>query len=206
VSTTTSSTWAPARRSGWPVRRMPKWTLLVALVLIAGGVLVALSHKPSRSEQVADFNSYLSAMNTGVESCAGGLAESQQALDAVEAGSSANLKTAISLTTFNASNCSLASNEALDDLTQYQVTESLAKFNLETCTDDYVAWSSDADQAQLGMLAVLKADGSAARASATVALQHDLATLNADRATIAAILHPAEHTLADPAPLPALPS
>ena len=110
------------------------------------------------------------------------------------------------LTTFNAANCSLASNEALDDLTQYQVTESLAKFNLVTCTDDYVAWSSDADQAQLGMLAVLKADGSAARASATVTLQHDLATLNADRATIAAILHPAEHTLADPAPLPALPS
>jgi len=198
VSTATSGTWAPARRSGWPVRRMPKWTALVALVLVAGAVLVALSHKPSRSEQASDFNSYLSAMNTGIESCAGGLSESQQALAAVSASS---LKTALGLVAYNASNCSLANNEALDDLTQYQVTESLTKFNLVTCTDDYVAWSSDADQAQLDILTVLKASTPADRAT----LQHGLAKLNADRSAINAILHSAERTLADNATLPALP-
>jgi hypothetical protein len=198
VSTATSGTWAPSRRSGWPVRRMPKWTALVALVLVAGGVLVALSHKPSRSEQAADLNSYLSAMNTGIESCAGGLSESRQALAAVSAST---LKTALSLVAYNASNCSLANNEALDDLTQYQVTESLTKFGLVTCTDDYVAWSSDADQAQLDILAVLTASTAADRAT----LQQGLAKLNADRAVINAILHSAERTLTYNAPLPALP-
>jgi hypothetical protein len=182
---------------------MPKWTLLVALVLIAAGVLVALSHKPSRTEQASDFSSYLGAMNTGIESCAGGLSESQQALNAVSASS---MKTALSLVAYNAANCSLANNEALDDLTQYQVTESLTKFNLVTCTDDYVLWSSDAGQAQLDILAVLKSDGSAARTSATATLKHDLAKLDADRAAINGILHSAEHSLADNATLPALPS
>jgi hypothetical protein len=203
VSTATSGTWVPVRRGGWPVRRMPRWTLLIALVLIAGVVLVALSHKPSRSEQASDFNSYLGAMNTGIESCAGGVSESQQALSAVSA---ASLKTALSLVAYNAANCSLANNEALDDLTQYQVSESLTKFNLVTCTDDYVAWSSDADQAQLDMLAVLQAGTPAARASATATLQRGLAKLDADRTAINTILHSAEHTLADNAPLPALPS
>jgi hypothetical protein len=198
MSTATSGTWAPSRRSGWPVRRMPKWTALVALVLVAGAVLVALSHKPSRSEQASDFNSYLSAMNTGIESCAGGLSESRQALAAVSATTQ---KTALSLVAFNASNCSLANNEALDDLTQYQVTESLTTFNLVTCTDDYEVWASDADQAQLDILAVLKASTAADRAT----LQQGLATLNADRAAINVILHSAERTLNDSAPLPVLP-
>ena len=80
-------------------------------------------------------------MNAGIESCAGGVTESQQALSAVEAGATADLKTAIKLVNFNAANCSPANSQPLDDLTQYQVTESLASFNLQQCTNDFVTWA-----------------------------------------------------------------
>src|SRR3984885_16363549 len=87
------------RPSGWPVRRMPMWTLLVAVVLVAGGVLVSLSHKPSNAQQVSDFNSYLRDMNTAVESCAGGFTESRQAMNSAPPSS---LPTAPKLMSYHA--------------------------------------------------------------------------------------------------------
>lgn len=87
--TTTNPPYAPIRRSGWPVRRTPLW-LLAAVVLLAGGiVLTALAHNPSRLQQASDLNAYMNDMNAGIESCAGGVTESQQALSAVESGSAA---------------------------------------------------------------------------------------------------------------------
>jgi hypothetical protein len=203
----TTSKVPPLRNGGWPVRRMPMWTPFAALVLLVGIVLVSLSHKPSNIQQVADLNSYMHDMNGAVESCAGGVTESQQAFSAVESGAAgSSLKTALSLTAFNASNCTPASNEALTDLTQYQVTESLAKFGLAACTNDYVAWSFDAAQAQEDMATVLKASSATARASANATLQGDLRKMDAERSVINGILHSAEHTLTDAAPVPNLPS
>jgi hypothetical protein len=205
-TTTDPAPWVPIRRSGWPVRRMPLWGLLVVLVLIGGGVLVSLSHKPSHAEQAADLTSYLHDMNSAVESCAGGVTESQQALTAVEHGASAgNLKTAVSLTSYDAANCSPANNESLADLTQYQVTESLAKFNLASCANDYVTWSFDAERAQLDMVAIMRAPDATVRAEATATLRRDLAKLNAERAVIDGILRSAEQAVSDTAPLPNLP-
>jgi len=191
------------RPSGWPVRRMPLWTLLVAVVLVAGVVLVSLSGKPSNAQQVSDFNSYLRDMNAAVESCAGGVTESRQAMDTVTASS---LSTAESLVSYDAANCSPANNEPLQDLTQYQVTESLAKFNLADCANDYITWSFDAAQAQLDMLAVIKAASPAAHSAAEQSLAHGLRVMDAERATIDGILRSAEHTLADSAALPNLPT
>jgi hypothetical protein len=193
----------PLRHSGWPVRRMPMWTLLVAVILAAGVVLVSLSHKPSNAQQVSDFNSYLRDMNTAVESCAGGLTESRQALDSVTASS---LKTALNLVSYDAANCSPANNEPLQDLTQYQVTESLAKFGLADCANDYITWSFDAAQAQLDMLAILKSPGPAARSADEQTLRRDIATMDAERGRIDGILRSAEHTLSDATPLPNLPA
>ena len=82
--TTTEPPYVPIRRSGWPVRRTPMWALLVVVVLAGAAVLVSLSHKPSHAEQAADLNAYMKDMNAAVESCAGGVTESQQALSAVE--------------------------------------------------------------------------------------------------------------------------
>ena len=55
-------------------------------MLAGAAVLVSLSHKPSHAQQATDLNAYMKDMNAAVESCAGGVTESQQALSAIEAG------------------------------------------------------------------------------------------------------------------------
>ena len=204
--TTTDPPYVPIRRSGWPVRRTPLWILL-ALVLLAGaGVLVSLSHRPSNAQQTTDLNGYLKDMNAAIESCAGGVSESQQALTAIEAGSKDNLSTAVRLVNYNANNCEPANTQPLADLTQYQVTESLARFNLANCTNDFVTWAFDAVPVQTDMITVMTARSAAARTTANAALQRDQRRLNADRATIYSILGAADHALSDKAALPSLPS
>jgi hypothetical protein len=204
--TTTDPPYVPIRHSGWPVRRTPIWVLLAVLVLAGGAVLVALSHKPSHAQQASDLSAYMNDMNAGVESCAGGVRESQQALSAVEAGDTADLKTAVKLVNFNAENCSPANNEPLADLTQYQVTESLASFNLVTCTNDFVTWTFPyAMQAQLDMVSVLTATSAPARAAATATMAGELRKLDAERATIYSILRSAERATSDKTALPSLP-
>ena len=205
--TTTDPPYVPIRRSGWPVRRIPIWVLLLAvLVLVGGTVLVSLSHKPSHAQQASDLNAYMNDMNAGVESCAGGVRESQQALSAVQAGDKADLKTAIKLVNYNAQNCSPANNEPLADLTQYQVTELLASFNLVTCTNDFVTWTFPyAMQVQVDMVSVMTATSVATRVAANAALTDELRKMNAERATIDSILRSAERATSDKTALPSLP-
>ncbi len=204
--TTTDPPYVPIRRSGWPVRRTPLW-LFVAVVLTIGGIaLTSLSHKPSHTQQANDLNAYLKDMNAGIESCAGGVTESQQALSAVESGAASELSTAVKLVNFNAANCSPANSQPLDDLTQYQITESLAAFNLEQCTNDFVTWAFPyALQAQTDMVTVMTAKGAPARATANAALKRALSRLDAERATIYSILRSAERAVSDHAALPPLP-
>ena len=204
-TTTDPPPYVPIRRSGWPVRRTPMWILLVLVLLAGAGVLVSLSHKPSNAQQTADLNGYLKDMNAAIESCAGGVRESQQALSAIESGSKDNLSTAVRLVNYNANNCEPANSEPLADLTQYQVTESLARFNLQNCTNDFVTWAFDAVPVQTDMVTVMTARSAAARTTANAALQRDRRVLNADRATIEEILGAAEHALSDHAALPSLP-
>ena len=205
--TTTDPPYVPISHSGWPVRRTPIWVLLAVLVLVGGTALVSLTHKPSHAQQASDLNAYMNDMNAGVESCAGGVRESEQALSAVLAGDKADLKTAVKLVNYNAANCSLANNEPLDDLTQYQVTESLASFNLATCTNDFVAWSFRyALPAQLDMVTVMTATSVPARVAANAALGSALRKLNAERATIYSILRSAERATSDQTALPSLPT
>jgi hypothetical protein len=205
-TTTDPPPYVPLRRSGWPVRRTPMWILLALVVLAGAGVLVSLSQRPSNAQQTADLNRYLKDMNAAIESCAGGVRESQQALSAIEAGSKDSLSTAVRLVNYNANNCEPANSEPLADLTQYQVTESLARFNLKTCTNDCVTWAFDAVPVQTDMVTVMTARSAGARASANAALQRDRHTLDADRATIRSILGDAERALSDNAALPSLPT
>ncbi len=198
--------YVPIRSGGWPVRRTPMWALLALVLLGGAAVLVSLSHKPSNAQQAADLNSYMKDMNAAVESCAGGVTESQQALDAIEAGSQGSLKTILGMVNYNAANCSPANNESLADLTQYQVGESLARFNLQNCADDFVTWSFDAEAVQTDMASVITARNASARTAAHAALQRDLRTLNAERATIYSILRSAEQALSDHTALPPLTS
>lgn len=205
-TTTDPPPYVPIRRSGWPVRRTPMWIVLVLVLLAGAGVLVSLSHKPSNAQQTADLNGYLKDMNAAIESCAGGVRESQQALSAIESGATASLTTGVRMVNYNANNCSPANNESLADLTQYQVTESLAGFNLENCANDFVTWAFDAIPVQTDMVSVMTAPSASARATANATLAQDRRKLDAERATIYSILRSAEHALSDHTALPSLPS
>ena len=156
-------------------------------------------------QQAADLNGYLKDMNAAVESCAGGVSESQQALSAIESGATASLATAVRLVNYNANNCSPANNESLADLTQYQVTESLASFNLENCANDFVTWAFDAIPVQTEMVSVMTAPSASARTTANAILARDRGKLDAERTTIYSILRSAEHALSDHTALPNLP-
>jgi hypothetical protein len=204
--TRTEPPFVPLRRRGWPVRKTPLWVFGVLVLMAAGIVLVSLSHKPSQAERASDLTGFLHDVNAGIESCAGGLRDSMTALNAVESGQSGEYKAAVAILKYNAQNCSPANNEPLADFTQYQVTESLASFPLQSCVNDVVTWAFPyAMDSQQDMLAVLTATSPAAKSKANATLGAELRQLNAERATIYSIMRNAEHATGDTAPLPFLP-
>jgi len=194
------------RRSGWPVLRTPRWLFAVAAVLVAGMVLAALAHRPSNAQRTADLRGFVHDMNTDIESCAGGVAESLTALRAIRAGTSHDVATAIGIATYGVSNCSPANSMPLDDLVSYQVTESLARYHLEVTVNDLVTWAFPLAQRVMADVArELAARSGSGRAAAAAALQHDQKALDAQRATIDERIASADRALsADVAP-PSLP-
>jgi len=205
--TRTEPPFVPLRHTGWATRRTPLWVFGAIIVLIAGVVLVSLSHKPSQAQRASDLTGYFNDVTTGIESCAGGVQDSIAALDKVEAGDTAELSTAVGIITLGAQNCAPVNNQPLSDFTGYQVTESLAQFPLDTADNEVITWASpDAINAQQDMLAVLQAANPAARAKANATLRTGLRTMDAQRAAIYAIWHNAEQATGDTAALPYLPA
>jgi hypothetical protein len=205
--TKTEPPFVPLRHTGWATRRTPLWIFGAIIVLVAGVVLVSLSHKPSQAQRAGDLTGYFNDVSTGIESCAGGVRDSVAALDKVEAGDTADLSTAVGIVTLGAQNCQPINNQPLSDFTGYQVAESLAQFPLDTADNKVIAWASpDALNVQQDMLGVLQATTPAARASANVTLRAALRTMDAQRAAIYAIWQNAEHATGDTAPLPYLPT
>ena len=114
--------------------------------------------------------------------------DSLTAMRAIEAGTSRDVGTAIGIATYGSQNCSPANNVQLDDLVGYQVHESLSSFRLDRVVYGLVAWATpDALRAQADVAAVLRVRG-AARAAATVKLDHDLRILDAQRAYVDKIM------------------
>jgi hypothetical protein len=195
------------RPSGWPVRRTPRWLIVIGAVLVAGMVLAAISHRPSTAQRAADLQGFVHDMNTDIQSCAGGVRESFTALHAIQAGTSHELKTAIGIATYGASNCSPANSMPLDDLVQYQVTESLYKFHLEVAVNDLVTWAFPlAQRVQADVARELGAGSASARAAAAVQLRHDQIALDRERATIDKIISSADRSLSAHVAPPSLPS
>ena len=121
--------YVPIRHTGWATRRTPRWVLLALAVVLVGAVLVALVHKPSQAERASDLRGFVSDVNYDIESCAAGVGESLTAMR--EAGPTRReIQDTISIANQGAANCEPANNEQIDDLEQYQVTESLASFHL----------------------------------------------------------------------------
>src|SRR5579864_1704467 len=100
-------------------------------------------------------------MNTDIESCAGGVSESLTALREIQSGTSHDIKTAVGIATFGATNCSPANNMPMDDLVQYQPPESLASFHLEQTVNDLFTWGfPDAQRVQADVAMLLTASTS----------------------------------------------
>jgi hypothetical protein len=196
----------PTRRSGWPVLRTPKWMLAGGVVLVAGLTLAALPHHPSASQRATDLRGVVQEMNTDIESCAGGVSESLAALHAIQAGTSHDVKTAVSIAATGVQNCSPANSMPMDDLVQYQPPESLASFHLDQTVNDLVTWGfPDAQRVQADVAMLLTAGTPSAVRTATTALQHDQHVLDAERATIDGMIEGASKSLAanvSPPPLP----
>ena len=192
VPTRTDPPYVPIRTSRWaPHQKTPRWLLLAGAVIVVGIVLVALVHKPSHAQQAGDLKGFLTDVNTDIESCSGGVRESFQALHRVQAGanSAKNVQDTIQIARYGASNCSPANNELLDDLTQYQVTESLAGYHLDTAVNDVVTWAFPyAQRVQNDVANELGARDAAKRQQYAAALQRDTNDLNRQRAAIDRIL------------------
>ena len=198
--------YVPIRHTRWPVRRTPRSLFLVGLALLVVAALVGLTHRPSTAQRAADLRGFLHNMNADIESCAGGVSESLTALHAIQSGANHDTPTAISIAQVGAANCSPANNELLDDLTQFQVTESLASFRLTRVVSGLVTWAApDAQRVQADVADVLTARSPQARASASAALRQARVKLDAQRAAVDSVIETASDALsahAAPPPLP----
>ena len=197
----------PTRPSGWPVLRTPRWMLAGAVVLVAGLTLAAIPHHPSTSERASDLRGVVQEMNTDIESCAGGVSESLTALQEIQSGASHDVKTAVSIATIGAANCSPANSMPMDDLVQYQPPSSLASFHLDQTVNDLVTWGfPDAMRVQTDVATLLTASSQPAIQAATAALQHDQRVLDTERATIDGMINTASKSLSANIAPPSLPS
>jgi hypothetical protein len=202
---TTGPPHVPLRHSRWPVHKTPRWLLVAGVLVLAAAVLVGLAHRPSQAERATDMNGFLHDMTYDIQSCAGGVSESLTALHEIQSGASHDVATATGIATYGAANCSPANNELLADLTQYQVTESLARFRLDRVVNGLVTWAfPDAQNVQTDVAQILGSRG-AAKAAATARLQRDLRTLDRQRAYLDTIMMAGVRGTAATGKLPALP-
>jgi hypothetical protein len=205
----TDPPYVPIRTTRWPVGKTPRWLILALVALIAAAVLVGLAHRPSQGQRAADMRGFLSDMNTDIESCAGGVSESLTALHQLGPLPSSNtteVSDTISIATYGASNCSPANSMPIDDLDQYQVSESLASFHLGNVVTGLVNWAApDAMNVQTDVVAVLQATSTQARGKAMAALQRAIRTLDAQRAAVDSGMEQAIRSLSMRAVPPSLP-
>ena len=208
-TTQTEPPYVPVRQNGWSVRRTPRSFLLVGLAVLLAAVAVGLVHKPSKAERAADLRGVLHSVTTDIQSCAGGVDESLQALRQVQAEgarSSSDVADAISIAQQGAANCSPANNELIDDLENYQVPESLASFRLPAVVTGLVNWAAPlAEQVQTDVANLLSAKTPQAKAAAQSALARAITALDAQRARIDSALNTAIKALDMRASPPRLP-
>ena len=198
--------YVPIRHTRWPVRRTPRGVLLACVALLAVTVLVGLAHRPSQAQRASDLHGFLTDMNTGIESCAGGVSESLTVLRQIETGASRDLATAINIAQTGANNCSPANSMALDDLEQYQVTESLASFRLARAVTGLVNWAApDAVNVQTDVATVLQAGRGQPRSRAMATLRQALGKLDAQRTAVDSVIESAIRSLSADAEPPHLP-
>jgi hypothetical protein len=194
----TTPPYVPVRSNAWPKPRIPRWVYLAFAALLIVAVLVALVHKPSKSEQATDLRGFLSYVTGDIESCAGGVGESLQALRAVQAGqdSASDVSDGISVAQQGAQNCGPATNMSIDDLESYQVEQSLDGYKLAGVVTGLINWAApDAQQVQTDVANLLSARTTSARGRAQAKLNADLVVLNRQRSQINGVINAARKAL-----------
>jgi len=195
------------RASGWPVLRTPKWMFAGGLVLVAGLTLAALPHRPSTAQRAADLRGMVHDLNVDIESCAGGVNDSITALKAIQSGANHDVKTAVTIASTAAANCSPANSMPMDDLVQYQVPESLASFHLEKAVNDLITWAFPlAQRVQTDVATLVTAKTPAATQQASARLRHDQQALDTQRSLIDRQFSLASTSLSAHVAPPSLPS
>jgi hypothetical protein len=190
----TQPPYVPIRRTAWPTRRSPRLLWVAGAVVLAIAVALALVHRPSQAERASDLRGFLQDMSTSIESCAGGVSESLTAMQGIESGASHDVADGAKVATDGATNCTLAYSMQIDDLTSYQVTQSLASFHLGSAVEGLVNWADpDAVNVQTDIANVIDARTPQARAQAQATLRGALAVLDAQRKTVDAVI---EHAIA----------
>ena len=113
----------------------------------------------------------------------------------------------VGIASYGASNCSPANSMPLEDLVQYQVTESLARFHLEVAVNDLVTWAFPlAQRVQADVARQLGGRSASIRAAAAAQLVRDQRALDAQRAAIDKIIMSADRSLSAHVAPPSLPS
>lgn len=205
--TRTDPPYVPIRHTPWPTRRVPRPLVLAAVGLVAAAVLVGLAHRPSQAQRATDLRAFVSDVTADIQSCAGGVGESEFALSQVQSGASHDVATAVNIAQTGAANCSPANNELLDDLEEYQVTESLASFRLNRVVNGLVTWAApDAQQVQTDVAHALTAPDQRAKQQDLASLRQARATLDVQRAKVDSIIESASRSLSAQVAPPRLPA
>jgi hypothetical protein len=194
----TDPPYVPIRTTAWPQRRMPRSTWLVGVALLLVAVAVGLVHKPSQAEKASDLRGVLQEMTSDIQSCAGGVSESLQALRLVQSGaaSATDVSDGISIAQQGAANCAPANNEEIDDLETAQVPESLNSYRLAGAVTGLVNWAApDAEQVQTDVANVLSASSTQARSQAQAKLTAALAVLSRQGAAVNTVVDAAMKSL-----------
>ena len=194
------------RPSGWPVLRTPRWMLAAGVVLVAGLVIAAIPHRPSTAQRAADLRGMVHDLNVDIESCAGGVTDSLTALQAIESGTSHDVKTAVTIANKAAANCSPGNNMQMEDLVLYQAPGSLASFHLDKAVNDLVTWGFPLAQRVQGDVATRLAATTPAEIERTSAqLRTDQQAMDAQRARIDQLFTAASTALSAHVAPPSLP-
>jgi hypothetical protein len=204
-STTATPPHIPIRRSGWTVRRAPRWVYAAGAILVAAAIAVGIAHHPTTGQRATDLRNLLSTLTTDVESCSGGVGDSLNALNAIDSGASRDVATAVNIASTGAANCQPANSQPMDDLTQVQVPESLARYHLQAGVTDLINWAApDAVDVQADVATVIADRGKPTEAAARAALARALAKLRAQRAVVLAAFGPAIRALSPHSSVPTL--
>ena len=196
-----------SRPSGWPALRTPRWMLAAGAVLVAGLALAAVPHRPSTEQRAADLRGMVHDLTTDIESCAGGVSDSITALRAIQAGTSHDVKTAVTIANTAAANCSPANSMPMEDLVQYQAPGSLASFHVQAAVNDLVTWGFPlAQRVQADVASLVTAEAPDAITHATAQLRKDQLALDAQRARINRLIGAASASLSAHVAPPNLPS